>query len=272
MMAREIDRAGPGLRPGMMARERETSGVGDGGAADRDFFPIGGRWMLLRISHDLGCRYYPGDRDARGEQFVPRSHGRMNFRRAGQGLFGRWWDPEAAKDTVREGALAEIEADGGQAARSGRLQEPDRGALTPRARAAGPPIDNRKSPAGFVAGVRDTHKAQDILTKYVLRSMRGRDAISGPADRRRRRPRRPLSSVRADPAPRGPPMPIYLCEYAHRGASYSLDVPADSFEDAEARVASIRAGLRVAGELEGRIPVEPGPLMLGLPGRRPPAS
>ncbi len=54
-----------------------------------NFFPIGGKWMLLCISHDLGCRYYLGDWDARGEQFVPSSHGRMNFRREGQSLFSR---------------------------------------------------------------------------------------------------------------------------------------------------------------------------------------
>ncbi|WP_422927320.1 glycoside hydrolase family 32 protein [Singulisphaera sp. PoT] len=54
-----------------------------------NFFPIGGKWMLLCISHDLGCRYYLGDWDAKGEQFVPTSHARMNFRREGQSLFSR---------------------------------------------------------------------------------------------------------------------------------------------------------------------------------------
>lgn len=53
-----------------------------------NFFPIGGRWMLLCISHHLGCRYYIGDWDARAEQFVPARHGRMNWRREGQSLFG----------------------------------------------------------------------------------------------------------------------------------------------------------------------------------------
>ncbi len=53
-----------------------------------NFFPIGNRWMLLCISHHLGCRYYIGDWDAKAEQFVPARHGRMNWRREGQSLFG----------------------------------------------------------------------------------------------------------------------------------------------------------------------------------------
>ena len=54
-----------------------------------NFFPISNKWMLLCISHDLGCRYYIGDWDAKAEQFVPQSHARMNFRREGQSLFSR---------------------------------------------------------------------------------------------------------------------------------------------------------------------------------------
>jgi beta-fructofuranosidase len=54
-----------------------------------NFFPIGKKWMLLCISHDLGCRYYIGDWDAKAEQFVPEQHGRMNWRRDGQSLFSR---------------------------------------------------------------------------------------------------------------------------------------------------------------------------------------
>ncbi len=53
-----------------------------------NFFPIGGRWMLLCISHPLGCRYYVGDWDAKAEQFIPTRHGRMNWRREGQSLSG----------------------------------------------------------------------------------------------------------------------------------------------------------------------------------------
>lgn len=54
-----------------------------------NFFPIGDKWMLLCISHPLGCRYYLGDWDAKAEQFVPEQHGRLNWRRDGQSLFGR---------------------------------------------------------------------------------------------------------------------------------------------------------------------------------------
>jgi sucrose-6-phosphate hydrolase SacC (GH32 family) len=54
-----------------------------------NFFPLGNEWMLLCISHDLGCRYYLGDWDTQAEQFVPRKHARMNWRRDGQSLFSR---------------------------------------------------------------------------------------------------------------------------------------------------------------------------------------
>jgi hypothetical protein len=46
-----------------------------------NFFPLGDKWMLLCISHMVGCRYYIGDWDAEAEQFVPEKHGRMNWRR-----------------------------------------------------------------------------------------------------------------------------------------------------------------------------------------------
>jgi sucrose-6-phosphate hydrolase SacC (GH32 family) len=53
-----------------------------------NFFKLGDKWMLLCISHPLGCRYYLGDWDAKAEKFVPQKHGRMNWRREDQGLFG----------------------------------------------------------------------------------------------------------------------------------------------------------------------------------------
>lgn len=56
-----------------------------------NFFPIGDKWMLLCISHHLGCRYYIGDWDAKAEQFVPEIHGRMNWRRENQSVFGPPW-------------------------------------------------------------------------------------------------------------------------------------------------------------------------------------
>ena len=51
-----------------------------------NLFPLGNKWMLLCISHFIGCRYYIGDWDAEAEQFVPETHGRMNWRRADQSL------------------------------------------------------------------------------------------------------------------------------------------------------------------------------------------
>jgi len=53
-----------------------------------NFFPLGEKWMLLCISHSLGCRYYIGDWDAKAEQFKPQKHGRMNWRRDEQPSYG----------------------------------------------------------------------------------------------------------------------------------------------------------------------------------------
>ena len=53
-----------------------------------NFFRIGDKWMLLCISHHIGCRYYIGDWDAANKQFVPQQHGRLNWRRDEQSLFG----------------------------------------------------------------------------------------------------------------------------------------------------------------------------------------
>ena len=52
-----------------------------------NFFPLGDKWMLLCISHQLGCRYYLGDWDTEVEQFVPETHGRMNWRRPEQSIY-----------------------------------------------------------------------------------------------------------------------------------------------------------------------------------------
>jgi len=53
-----------------------------------NFFPLGDKWMLLCISHPLGCRYFIGDWDAEAEQFLPEKHGRMNWRRDDQPVYG----------------------------------------------------------------------------------------------------------------------------------------------------------------------------------------
>lgn len=70
-----------------MARELPDVTIGEDISCP-NFFPLGERWMLLCISHPLGCRYYIGDWDARAERFVPQKHGRMNWRRDEQPLFG----------------------------------------------------------------------------------------------------------------------------------------------------------------------------------------
>ena len=54
-----------------------------------NFYQIGDKWMLLCISHGIGCRYYLGDWDAAAEQFVPEKHVRMNWRREEQLVYGR---------------------------------------------------------------------------------------------------------------------------------------------------------------------------------------
>ena len=59
-----------------------------------NFFPIGDKWMLLCISHSHGCRYYIGDWDTEAEQFVPETHGRMNWPRKDQGPPHRRKPPE----------------------------------------------------------------------------------------------------------------------------------------------------------------------------------
>ena len=42
-----------------------------------NLFKLGDKWMLLCISHRLGCRYFIGD--FKGEQFLPEQHGMMNW-------------------------------------------------------------------------------------------------------------------------------------------------------------------------------------------------
>lgn len=42
-----------------------------------NFYQIGDKWMLLCISHGLGCRYYLGD--FKDEKFLPKSHAMMSF-------------------------------------------------------------------------------------------------------------------------------------------------------------------------------------------------
>ena len=53
-----------------------------------NFFELDGKWVLVCISHPLGCRYYVGDWDAEAEHFVPQTHGRLNWRRDDQPIWG----------------------------------------------------------------------------------------------------------------------------------------------------------------------------------------
>lgn len=59
-----------------------------------NFFPIGGKHMLLCISHNLGCRYYLGA--WKDEKFSPDFHARMNWKKqAGQNWGGDFFAPES---------------------------------------------------------------------------------------------------------------------------------------------------------------------------------
>ena len=70
-----------------MARELPDVAIGEDISCP-NFFQLGDKWILLCISHPLGCRYYIGDWDAKAEKFVPQKHGRMNWRRDEQVIFG----------------------------------------------------------------------------------------------------------------------------------------------------------------------------------------
>ena len=65
-----------------------------------NFFQLDGKWVLLCISHFVGCRYYIGDWDAAAEQFVPEKHGRMNWRRPGQSLTKPYYRDFFAPESV----------------------------------------------------------------------------------------------------------------------------------------------------------------------------
>jgi len=54
-----------------VAKEEDTSCA--------NMFPIGDKWMLLCISHQLGCRYYLGN--FKEEQYLPAYHALMNWAR-----------------------------------------------------------------------------------------------------------------------------------------------------------------------------------------------
>jgi sucrose-6-phosphate hydrolase SacC (GH32 family) len=53
-----------------------------------NLFQLDGKWVLMCISHPLGCRYYVGDWDPRAEQFVPERQVRLSWRRDEQPIWG----------------------------------------------------------------------------------------------------------------------------------------------------------------------------------------
>ncbi len=61
--------------------DEEKLGVGrDEDISCANMFRLGNKWVLLCISHKLGCRYFIGD--FKDEQFLPEQHGMMNWARA----------------------------------------------------------------------------------------------------------------------------------------------------------------------------------------------
>lgn len=58
--------------------DEKTLGVGrDENVACPNMFKLGDKWVLICISHRLGCRYFIGD--FKDEQFLPERHGMMNW-------------------------------------------------------------------------------------------------------------------------------------------------------------------------------------------------
>ena len=58
--------------------DEEKLGVGrDEDISCANMFRLGNKWVLLCISHRLGCRYFIGD--FKDEQFLPEQHGMMNW-------------------------------------------------------------------------------------------------------------------------------------------------------------------------------------------------
>ena len=56
-------------------------------------------------------------------------------------------------------------------------------------------------------------------------------------------------------------MKTYLASYRYQGAEWCIDLQAESFEDAEARLAALRFHGRVDGELKYRAPESMGPVV-----------
>ena len=75
-----------------------------------NMFKLGEKWVLLCISHKLGCRYFIGD--FKDEQYLPEQHGMMNWSRAeffapeslltpdGRRVMWAWCAPRGARKPI----------------------------------------------------------------------------------------------------------------------------------------------------------------------------
>ena len=88
-------------------------GVGrDEDVSCSNIFKLGEKWVLLCISHKLGCRYFIGD--FKDEQFLPEQHGLMNWSRAeffapeslltpdGRRVMWAWCAPRGGRKPISE--------------------------------------------------------------------------------------------------------------------------------------------------------------------------
>ena len=66
----------PGTVGDLMAHGVEGVSLNEDGSCP-DFFQLGDKWVLMGISHEMGCRYYVGE--WRNEQFYPELHEQMSW-------------------------------------------------------------------------------------------------------------------------------------------------------------------------------------------------
>ena len=91
--------------------DEQKLGVGrDEDISCANIFKLGEKWVLLCISHKLGCRYFIGD--FKDEQFLPEQHGMMNWSRAeffapeslltpdGRRVMWAWCAPRGARKPI----------------------------------------------------------------------------------------------------------------------------------------------------------------------------
>jgi len=133
-----------------------------------NMFRIGNKWMLLCISHTLGCRYYLGD--FKDEKYLPDFHARMNWQKTIANNLGFFFAPESllTKDGrrvmwtwLRNGGLS---SDGVQSLPR-ELELPEDGIL-------------RMKPLRELASLRYDEKSEKNITvkkddTYILKQMAG---------------------------------------------------------------------------------------------------